>query len=339
MRTLGVVLVTVSAALAGCAQDPSTMARVPTSGPRPEAIDGRTGVLAVVALREDARYETTLGRVEGAGYVTLSPPIPDGGEGRIDTVRWFADGALAGDLDGRLFRLSAGAWEALSLASCDPERPAARLADAVALDDAWIVASDPATQTATLCHFDGAALTPEPLPFAPAALLETEGMLVAVTTAGELRRRPREGGSWSSVDGFFELGTQLVEASPRDEAIFLHFARAYDDVGRWWRVTGSDAARVPEGIPGMNGELWRIESTEHEVEECSYSLWSGRDICTTYVEVAEHRVLRVEGDEPVEVGFLHLDRFEVTDLVPLVLGPGQLALAGSSGQLWVTLAE
>ena len=154
-RSLGLAALSLCSLVLGCAsRDPSTMVRVPSNGPYPQVRDERTGVLAAVELLADGRYATSLRRIDGAEYTTLTPPLPDDAASRLASFAWFEDGALVGDLDGHVFRFRDGTWETLSLAGCDPTLPHAMLADARAMNDAWVLATD-YTSAATLCHFDG----------------------------------------------------------------------------------------------------------------------------------------------------------------------------------------
>jgi hypothetical protein len=334
-RALGLGLVSASlAVVAGCSSNPSTMVRVPSDGPMPSAVDGRTGVLAALELLPTGRYRTSLRRIEDGAYVSLTPAIPDDENGEITAVRWFETGALATDLGARMFRFSGGAWETLDVSGCAGDSAVVVLGDAVALDDAWLFASTFGSGESTLCHFDGSELSSSPLPFEISSLAEVEGALVAVDAHGAVRRQ-LEGGDWSELDGFPEEGATYAQSVVRSDAMYLRYASTEGE-DHWWRITATSAARVSGGIPGMNGETWRVELDEATSEQCGYSLWSGMDVCTTRVDLAEYRVLRTDGAAPVEVGYLRLEQGDITWYETMVVGPGQLLLAGSSGQLFVT---
>ncbi|MFO0714757.1 MAG: hypothetical protein U0353_33260 [Sandaracinus sp.] len=220
--------------------------------------------------------------------------------------------------------------------ACEPTLPGARLEDALAMDDAWVLARDEAHRRATLCHFDGASFTPvETLDFVPHELAVLGDHFVASNlVTNRVLVRPVAGGTWTEPEGLVEIGTTLDDLVVRGEAVFANYSRVEGDE-HWWRVMPAHADRV-DGLPGFGGELWRIDLDETHATHCASSWFDGHEVCTDYVSVAEHHVLRVDGDAPIEAGLLHLESPDVTWYVPFAVGPGELVLAGASGQIYVT---
>lgn len=332
-RSMGLGLGVLSlVSITGCQPNPTTMLRVPSNGPYPQAMDERTGVLAVMEIAGGG-YETSLQRIEGGQYVELTPVVPDDEMGRIWSVAYHDGEALVADLDQHLFRFTAaGGWETRSLGDCDADADALSLVDAPSMTDAWVLGVHYETETATLCHFDGSSFTVvETLDPAPSELVAFDSELYAMDEGG-LRVRAIDGGTWRTGVRvpFGSTADQLVV---REDAVFMHVTTS--DTDEWRRVDGEHDERLA-GAPGFGGELWRVDLAETMSTDCHHSLWSGRDICTDRVEVREYRVFRVEGATPVEAGLLHLDAPDVIWYVPILVGPGQLVLAGGSGQIFVT---
>lgn len=335
-RTIRLAAVLLSLSLLGaCSSDPSTMLRVPANGPMPQAIDERTGVVGAMELLPDGTYETSLRRIEDGAYVTLTPPIPDGHAGRVQSVAWHEGRALAADLDGHLFRFTpeTAAWETLALGDCDPTLAYATLADAPAMDHAWVVATD--YTAATLCHFDGSGFdAAESLAFVPGELVEHEGALYATDETGQVLRRAIGDTAWSRVIGVpVRTIDQLVV---RGDGVYVRQPQE-DGTSEWWRASGVPA-RI-EGFPGLGGERWRVEETTRSHEHCGESWFDGHTYCSNVVDVLEEHVLRVDGATPVEVGMAHFEHPGSLWFEMIAVGPGQLALTSSSGDVFVTAAE
>ncbi len=326
-------LLALACSLAGCSNDPSTMLRVPSNGPMPAAQDERTGVLAVQELLADGSYETSLRQVDGAAYTTLTPPIPDGHAGRIYGVAWHDGQALVGDLDGHLYRYAGGAtWETLSTGECDPNVPAAWLVDAPAMDDVWLLAVG---STTTLCHFDGTHVDArETLDFMAMDVVEHDGALYAADPYdGVVRRRSLTAGStWDRVGGVEAGTTQLTDLVVRGDGVFARFD-GYEG-SSWWDV--SNGAVMLEGIPGLAGERWRLEQSTATSTHCASSWFDGHEVCTENVDALDLHVLRVDGGEEREAGYLHVDRPGARWYETYAVPNGQLLLGSSVGEMYVT---
>lgn len=335
-RSAALLALTASCSLAGCANDPSTMLRVPANGPMPSASDERNGVLAVQELLADGTYETTLRRVDGAATTTLTPPIPDGHAGRIWGVAWRDGQALVGDLDGHLYRYTGGdAWETLSTSDCDPSTPDAWLVDAPAIDDAWLLAVGNGGGS-TLCHFDGTHVDArETLGFFAQEVVEHDGTLYAMDPdAGVVRRRALTAGStWESVRGVEEGTTQISEIVVRDDGVYAHF-ESYD-VSTWWSVSGRTATAI-EGMPGLTGERWRLDQTTTTSTHCGSSWFDGHEVCTDNVDTLDLHVMRVDGGQEREAGYLHVEQPGTRWYEAYPVGDGRLLLGSSSGEMYVT---
>lgn len=324
-----------SCSLVGCTNDPSTMLRVPANGPSPVAQDERNGVLAVEELLPDGTYETTLRRVDGAAYTTLTPPIPDGHAGRVFGATWRDGAALAGDLDGHLYRYTGGeTWETLSTSDCDPALSAAWLVDAPAIDDAWLLAVG--NGATTLCHWDGAHVDArESLDFFAMQVVVYEGSLYAMDpNAGIVYRRSLAAGSaWARIPGVEAGTTSLTDIVVRDEGVFARFEG--DGVTTWWRLDGRSATAI-EGIPGLTGERWRIDQSSTTSTHCGSSWFDGREHCSDYVDTLDLHVMRVDGGTEREAGYLHVEQAGSRWYESYPVANGQLLLGSSSGEMFVT---
>ncbi|MBN8611612.1 MAG: hypothetical protein J0L92_13550 [Deltaproteobacteria bacterium] len=324
-------------ALTGCSEAPATtMIEVASPGPIPRAMDSRTGVLAVDALRPDGRYDTTLRRIEGGAYVTLTPTIPSGDVPGFESVAWFEGEALVGDLASSLYVFRDGAWTSLDLRGCDPSLSSASLMDATAMDHAWVMSFDRGLGERTLCLFDGVDfVSREPLDHTVTDLVEHDGRLFALDEEGVIRFRSIGEGSWTSIARVPD-GTEATSLLARPDAVYVSSAGETSFV--WSRIEG-DAARVIEGMPGFDGERWEVEYTEQTHSSCGTSWFDGSRYCNEITDVAEHHVRRIDGDAPVDAGYLRLEDGDVTWYETQIVGPGQLILAGSSGRIFVTTSD
>lgn len=324
-------------ALVGCSDAPATtMLEVATPGPMPLAMDPRTGVLAVDAIEPGGQYSTTLRRIEGGAYVTLTPTIPSGDVPGFETVRWFDGEALVSDLASNGYRFRGGAWEMIDLRGCDPTLSSATLLDATSMDHAWVLSFDHGLEQATLCLFDGEDfVSREPIEHGVYDLVEHEGRLVWLDDAGVIRARDVDGEAITTI-GRVPDGTTANALLARPDAVYVSSVGEIDE--RWSRIEGNAAVAI-EGLPGFDGERWRVELTEETHSSCGVSWFDGTRYCNDVTDVAEHHVRRIDGATPVDAGYLRLERPDVTWYVTMIVGPGQLVLAGSTGRVFVTTSE
>ncbi len=331
MRTLAFALSLL--VLAGCS-NPGTMPRVQSAGAPPTVIDARTGVVAVIEITPSGAYETSLRRIDGDSYTTLTPPIPADPASPIAVVSWLDGEALAGDSLGHLFHFAAGAWETLSLAACDPTLPNVALLDAPRRDDAWVVASG--TSEATLCHWNGVTFdATESLDFVPSRLVESGDALVATdASGGRVMRRASPGAAWTMVWGIEAGDASFGALVPHGDEVFLE-GLVEAAPSTWWRVSQVAASPV-DGIPGWDGERWRIDERLQTHQQCSSSWFDGHTICDTFVDVTEEHVMRIDGATPVEVGFLRFDQGGARTFTAMAIAPGRLLLSDASGASYVT---
>lgn len=328
---LGLALGALASLAGGCDDGNTNLLRVNASA-WPTAIDTRTGVVAITDFLPGERYETTLRRLEGDTYVGLTPPVPGEERTTLDRVSWFGGSALASDMDGRLLRYTmSDGWSVVSTDGCDPDAERMVLSDARAMDDAWLVSINGRTSTSVICHFDGVNVSAvEEMTFAPNSLVVFGEYLFAMDgRTGRTVRRHLDGETWSSVTGLSRGEAVAQRLVVREEAVYAHYVDASRDL--WWNVSVEPAVAI-EGTPGFDGERWRVEVDEQLATRCEYSLWSNSDVCIEIVETSEHRVLRVDGTEPIEVGYLRLEHPYTTWFDSWILGPGQLALLGGGTQ-------
>lgn len=323
--------------LAGCSDAPATtMLEVATPGPMPRVMDPRTGVLAVDAIAPAGQYETTLRRIEDGAYVTLTPTIPSGDVPGFESVAWFEGEALVGDLASNLYRFRGGAWQTIDLRGCDPSLAQASLMDATAMDHAWVLSFDHGLEARTLCLFDGVDfVSRESLDRSVTDLVEHEGRLFALDDQGVIRARPIGEETWSILDRLPD-GTVATSLLARPDAVYVHSVGEVDE--RWSRIEDREAIAI-EGMPGFDGERWEVEYAAQTHSSCGTSWFDGTRYCNEVTDVAEHHVRRIDGDAPVDAGYLRLEAGEVTWYETSIVGPGQLMLAGSTGRVFVTTAE